>query len=63
MDNLGAHKVAGVEHAIKAAGASLLYLPPYSPDPDPIEQAFAKLKVLLRGALACTKDAFWSTIG
>ncbi len=63
MDNLGAHKVMDVEHAIRAAGESLLYLPPYSPDLNPIEQAFAKLKVLLRRAAARTKDALWSTIG
>ena len=49
MDNLAAHKVAGVEAAIRAVGASVLYLPPYSPDLNPIEQAFAKLKALLRG--------------
>lgn len=50
MDNLGSHKGAGVRTAIEAAGASLLYLPPYSPDFNPIEQAFAKLKALLRRA-------------
>ncbi|RWN50544.1 transposase, partial [Mesorhizobium sp.] len=48
MDNLPAHKAAGVRDAIEAAGASLLYLPPYSPDFNPIENAFAKLKALLR---------------
>ena len=63
MDNLGAHKVAGVEGAIRAVGASLLYLPPYSPDMNPIEQAFAKLKALLRHAAIRTRDALWSTIG
>ena len=63
MDNLPAHKVAGVEAAIRAVGASVLYLPPYSPDLNPIEQAFAKLKALLRGAAARTKDALWTTIG
>jgi len=47
MDNLQAHKVAGVREAIEAAGARLLYLPPYSPDLNPIEQAFAKLKARL----------------
>ena len=47
MDNLAAHKVAGVDEAIRAAGASVLYLPPYSPDLNPIEQLFAKLKALL----------------
>jgi hypothetical protein len=44
LDNLGSHKVAGVEEAIRTAGAQLLYLPPYSPDYNPIEQVFAKLK-------------------
>lgn len=63
MDNLGAHKVAGVAEAIRAAGASVLYLPPYSPDLNPIEQVFAKLKALLRGAAARTKEALWNTIG
>ena len=48
LDNLNVHKVAGVREAIEAAGARLLYLPPYSPDFNPIEQAFAKLKALLR---------------
>jgi transposase len=50
MDNLPAHKVAGVREAIAAVGASILYLPPYSPDLNPIEQMFAKLKALLRKA-------------
>jgi transposase len=63
MDNLPAHKVAGVEVAIRGAGASLLYLPPYSPDLNPIEQLFSKLKNLLRQAAARTKDALWATIG
>jgi transposase len=48
MDNLGSHKVSGVRQAIEAAGARLRYLPPYSPDFNPIEQVFAKLKTLLR---------------
>ena len=51
-DNLSSHKVDGVRKAIKMAGAVLLYLPPYSPDLNPIEQAFAKLKALLRKAAA-----------
>jgi len=50
LDNLAAHKVAGVRQALAAAGASLLYLPPYSPDLNPIEQLFAKFKALLRKA-------------
>jgi transposase len=63
MDNLAAHKVSGVEAAIRRVGASLLYLPAYSPDLNPIEQVFAKLKALLREAEARTKDALWSAIG
>ena len=63
LDNLPAHKVAGVKEAITAAGASLLYLPAYSPDLNPIEQLFAKLKALLRKAAARTRDALWDTIG
>ncbi len=63
MDNLPAHKVAGVQEAIQAAHASLLYLPSYSPDLNPIEQVFAKLKALLRKAAERTKDALWGTIG
>jgi transposase len=63
LDNLAAHKVAGVEAAIRAVGATLLYLPPDSPDLNPIEQVFAKLKTLLRKAAVRTKDALWSTIG
>ncbi len=54
MDNLPAHKVAGVRQAIEAAGAALLYLPPYSPDFNPIEMAFSKLKAILRKAAART---------
>ena len=63
MDNLGSHKGAGVREAIEAAGASLLYLPPYSPDFNPIENAFAKLKAMLRKAAERTIDGLWSTIG
>ncbi len=63
MDNLPAHKVAGVREAIQAAGASVLYLPPYSPDLNPIEQFFSKLKALLRKAAARTRDELWDTIG
>jgi transposase len=62
MDNLPAHKVGGVRRTIEAAGASLLYLPPYSPEFNPIEQAFAKLKALLRKAAARTVDALWAAI-
>lgn len=63
MDNLAAHKGAGVAAAIQAAGASLMHLPPYSPDLNPIERAFAKLKTLLRKAAARTRDELWDTIG
>jgi transposase len=56
MDNLASHKVAGIREAIEDAGAELRYLPPYSPDLNPIEQAFAKLKALLRKAAARTID-------
>jgi Transposase and inactivated derivatives len=63
MDNLPAHKVAGARPLIEAAGAQLAYLPPYSPDLNPIEQAFAKLKALLRKAAERTVDALWDRIG
>ena len=63
LDNLAAHKVDGVRQAIAAAGATILYLPAYSPDLNPIEQLFAKLKALLRKAAARTKEQLWSTIG
>ncbi len=63
VDNLPAHKVAGVRDLIEAAGAFLLYLPPYSPDLNPIEMAFAKLKALLRKAAARTRDSLWDAIG
>jgi transposase len=63
MDNLAAHKVAGVREAIEARGAELRYLPPYSPDLNPIEQAFAKLKALLRKASERTVDGLWNAIG
>jgi len=52
MDNLPSHKVSGIREAIEAAGAKLLYLPPYSPDLNPIEQVFSKFKALLRKAAA-----------
>ena len=62
MDNLPAHKVHGVREAIEAVGASLLYLPPYSPDFNPIEMAFSKLKALLRAAEARTIPELWRAI-
>ncbi len=63
LDNLGSHKIAGVRQAIEARGAALLYLPPYSPDLNPVELAFSKLKRLLRTAAARTVDALWNAIG
>lgn len=57
MDNLGAHKVKGIREAIEAAGATLLYLPPYSPDWSPIEPCWSKLKTGLRAAKARTREA------
>jgi transposase len=63
MDDLAAHKVAGVRQAIEAQGAESHHLPPYSPDLDPIEQAFAKLEALLRKAAERTVDGLWNAIG
>jgi transposase len=57
MDNLSSHKVNGVRERIEAKGAELLYLPPYSPDLNPIEKAWSKLKILLRSAKARSKEA------
>jgi transposase len=62
MDNLPAHKVSGIRQTIEEAGARLLYLPPYSPDFNPIEMAFSKLKSLLRKAAARTIDDLWQAI-
>jgi transposase len=62
MDNLPAHKVSGVREAIERAGARLRYLPPYSPDFNPIEMIFAKLKAFLRKAAARTIDDLWKAI-
>jgi transposase len=63
MDNLGAHKRASVREAIEAVGASLLFIPPYSPDLNPIEQAFAKLKAILRARKLRTVEALWTALG
>jgi transposase len=63
MDNLKPHKAAGVREAIEAAGATLRYLPPYSPDLNPIELAFAKLKAMLRKAAERSIDELWARIG
>jgi transposase len=63
MDNVGSHKGAGVRAAIEAEGASLLYLPLHSPEFNPIENAFTKLKAVLRKAAARTVEGLWNTIG
>jgi len=63
MDNLGSHKRQAIRRAIRAAGAKLFFLPPYSPDLNPIEQVFAKLKTLLRKAAERTIEATWRRIG
>jgi transposase len=63
LDNLPAHKGPAIRNAVEAAGATLRFLPPYSPDFNPIENAFAKLKALLRKAAARTLDDLWSVIG
>jgi hypothetical protein len=62
MDNLRRHKVAGVREAIEAKGASVLYLPAYSPDLNPIEQVFAKLKAQLRKAAARSVTKLWNAV-
>lgn len=62
LDNLNVHKVTGIREVIEAAGAYLIYLPTYSPDFNPIEQAFAKLKALLRTAAARTVPDLWAAI-
>jgi transposase len=63
LDNLSVHKGSAVRQAIEAAGAALLFLPPYSPDYNPIEQVFAKLKARLRAAAARTQAALWQAVG
>ncbi|ANK88581.1 IS630 family insertion sequence transposase protein (plasmid) [Rhizobium phaseoli] len=63
MDNLPAHKIAGVRDAIERAGAKLMFLPPYSPDFNPIENAFSKLKAMLRGRAERKIDALWDAVG
>jgi len=62
MDNLSAHKVAGVRERIEAAGARLLYLPPYSPDLNPIEEAWSKVKQILRSLKARTSEALENAV-
>jgi transposase len=63
IDNLGSHKSKAMRRAIRAAGAKLFFLPSYSPDLNPIEQVFAKLKTMLRKAAERTVDATWQRIG
>ncbi len=63
LDNLSSHKVNGVQQAITATGATVLYLPPYSPDLNPIEKFFSKLKALLRKAAKRSIDELWKEIG
>ncbi|WP_183229871.1 IS630 family transposase [Agrobacterium radiobacter] len=63
MDNLPAHKAAGVRDAIERAGAKLMFLPPYSPDFNPIENAFSKLKAMLRARAERKIDALWDAVG
>lgn len=63
MDNLSSHKGPKIRMTIEAAGAELRFLPPYSPDFNPIEMAFSKLKALLRAAATRTRDALWQTVG
>jgi len=62
MDNLSAHKIAGVRETIEAAGTRLEFLPPYSPDFNPIEQAFAQIRAFLRKEAARTVPALWAAI-
>lgn len=63
LDNLNSHKVAGIREAIEAQGAQILYLPPYSPDLNPIEPGFSKFKAALRKAAERTVESLWQTIG
>jgi transposase len=63
MDNLGSHKGPAIRRALRAAGAKLFFLPPYSPDLNPIEQVFSKLKALLRKADERSSEATWKRIG
>jgi transposase len=63
LDNLSSHKVDGIEEALAAVGARVLYLPPYSPDLNPIEKLFSKLKTLLRKAAKRSTDDLWKEIG
>ena len=62
MDNLSVHKAASIRHALEARPCQLLFLPPYSPDFTPIEQAFSKIKAVLRRIGARTKEALWEAM-
>ena len=63
LDNLSSHKVVGVRKAIESVGAKILYLPPYSPDLNPIEMVFSKLKTLVRKAKMRTMETLWKKLG
>lgn len=63
LDNLASHKVSGVRDAVEARGASLMFLPPYSPDLNPIEPVFSKTKGLIRAAAPRSREALWNNIG
>jgi transposase len=63
LDNLSSHKSPGAAAALRAVGAWFLFLPPYSPDPNPIEMAFSKLKSLMRKAAARNYDQLWAAVG
>ena len=63
LDNLSSHKVAGVKEAIESVGAKVLYLPPYSPDLNPIEMVFSKMKTLVRKAKLRKKEDLWKKLG
>jgi transposase len=63
LDNLSVHKAARIRQALEARHCQLLFLPPYSPDFTPIEQAFSKIKAILRGLGARTKEALWEAVG
>ena len=63
LDNLSVHKAANIRQALEARGCTLLFLPPYSPDFTPIEQAFSKLKAVLRRLGARTTEALWEAMG
>jgi transposase len=63
MDNLSSHKVAGVKELVESVGARVLYLPPYSPDFNPIEMSFSKLKTLVRKSRSRTMEELWNKLG